>query len=151
MPSKTVLFSGPVVRADQILVWSYSYMFLPPISTAIRTSAFYFLWELSVTFYIFHSLPSWSCGFNRQPVKLVGRFWVFSLSHTAPGFQLWFYFHLCMWVIHGGLLLWLPWRTWVCPSEGQGWRWCSCFGHRGSGSTRCSGELSARAAGNIVP
>ena len=29
-------------------------------------------------------------------------FWVFFLSHTAPGFQLWFYFHLCMWVIHLG-------------------------------------------------
>ena len=24
-------------------------------------------------------------------VQLVGRFWVFFLSHTAPGFQLWFY------------------------------------------------------------
>ena len=24
---------------------------------------------------------------------MVGRFWVFFLSHTAPGFQLWFYFH----------------------------------------------------------
>jgi len=26
-------------------------------------------------------------------LDLVGRFWVFFLSHTAPGFQLWFYFH----------------------------------------------------------
>ena len=49
-----------------------------------------------------------------------------------------------------GLLLRLPWRTWVCPCEGQVWRWCSCLGHRGSGSTRYSGELAARAAGNIV-
>ena len=30
-----------------------------------------------------------------------------------------------------GLLLRLPWRTWVCPCEGQGWRWCSCLGRRG--------------------
>ena len=30
-----------------------------------------------------------------------GRVWVFSLSHTAPGFQLWFYFLLCMWVVTG--------------------------------------------------
>ena len=45
-----------------------------------------------------------SCGFNLQLVQLVGRFWVFFLSHTAPGFQLWLYFHLCMWVIHWGLL-----------------------------------------------
>ena len=32
----------------------------------------------------------------------MGRFWVFFLSHTAPGFQLWFYFHLYMWVVHWG-------------------------------------------------
>ena len=48
-------------------------------------------------------------------LQLVGRFWVFFLSHTVPGFQLWFYFHLCMWAVHWGLLLRLPWRTWVCP------------------------------------
>ena len=66
----------------------------------------------------------------------MGRFWIFFLSHTAPGFQLWFYFHLCMWVVHWGLLLRLPWRTWVCPCEGQVWRWYSCLGSRGSGSTR---------------
>ena len=79
-------------------------------------------------------------------MQLVGRFWVFFLSHTAPGFQFWFYFHLCMWVVHWGLLLRLPWRAWVCPSEGQVWRWCGCLGCRGSGSTRYSGELAARAA-----
>ena len=87
------------------------------------------------------SLPSWSCGFNLQPVQLVGRVWVFFLSHTAPGFQLWFYFHLCMWVIHWGLFLSLPWRAWACPCEGQVWRCCSCLSHRGFGSTRYSGEL----------
>ena len=31
----------------------------------------------------------------------------------------------------------------------QAWR-CSCLGHRGSGSTRCSGELAVRVAGNAV-
>ena len=36
------------------------------------------------------------------------------------------------------------------PREGQVWRWCSCLGHRGSGSTRYSGEVAARAAGNKV-
>ena len=81
---------------------------------------------------------------------MVGRFGVFFLSHTAPGFQLWFYFHLCMWVVCWGLLLRLPWRTWVCPCEGQVRRWCSCLGRRGSGSTRYSGELVPRAAGNKV-
>ena len=30
------------------------------------------------------------------------------------------------------------------------WRQCSCLGRRGSGSTRYSGELAARAAGNTV-
>ena len=44
----------------------------------------------------------------------------------------------------------LPWRTWVCPCEGQVWRWCTCFCLRISGSTTYSGELAARAAGNIV-
>ena len=38
-----------------------------------------------------------------QLVQLVGGFWVFFLSHTAPGFQLWFYFHLYIWVVHWGL------------------------------------------------
>ena len=35
----------------------------------------------------------------------------------------------------------------VCPCEGQVWRRCSCLGRRGSGSTRYSGGLAARAAG----
>ena len=80
----------------------------------------------------------------------MGRFRVFFLSHTAPGFQLWIYFYLCMWVIHWGLLLRLPLRTWVCPYEGQVWRWYSCLGPRGSGNTSYSGMLAARAAGDIV-
>ena len=105
-----------------------------------------------MAFYIFHrhkvclvdsvdlicSLYSWWEGF------------VYFLSHTAPGFQLWFYFHLCMWVMHWGLLLRLPWKTWVCPCEGQMWKWYSCLGCRGSGNTRYSGKLAARAAGDIV-
>ena len=76
---------------------------------------------------------------NLRLVQLVGRFRVFFLSHAAPGFSLRFYFHLCTWVVHWVLLLRLPWRTWLCPCEGQVWRWCSCLGHRGSGSTRYSG------------
>ena len=83
-------------------------------------------------------------------IQLAGRFWVFLLSHTAPGFQLCFFFHLCMWLVHRGFLLRLPWRTWVCPREGQVWRWCSCLGCMDSGSTRYSGELRAREAGYIL-
>ena len=52
MPSRTVLVSGPAVGAAQILVWSYSCVFLPPMSTAIRTSAFYFVGALSSLLYI---------------------------------------------------------------------------------------------------
>ena len=108
----------------------------------------FLLQELSVSFYIVHrhSLPSLSCGFNLQLVELVRRFWVSFLSYTAPGLQLWFYFHLCLWVVRWDLQLRLPWRTWACPCEGQVWRWCSCLGRRGSGRTRYSGELAARAA-----
>ena len=108
----------------------------PQLSELVR----FLLWERLMAFYLFHrhSLLSWSCGFNLQLVRPVGRFWVFLLGHTAPGFQLWFYFHLCMWVVHWGLLLRLPWRPWVWPCEGQVWRWCSCLGRRGSGSTRYS-------------
>ena len=59
-PSNTVLIAGPSVGASLNLIWSYSCVFLPPMSTAIKTSAFFFWWELSMTFYIFHrhSLPS---------------------------------------------------------------------------------------------
>ena len=55
MASNTVLISGPVAGAVQIIMWSYS-VFLPLKSTAIRTFAFFFffLWELSMTLYIFH-------------------------------------------------------------------------------------------------
>ena len=80
----------------------------------------------------------------------MGRFWIFFLSHTMLRFQLWFYFHLYMWVVHWALLLRLPWKTWVCPSENQVWQWYSYLGRRGSGSTRYSGGLAARVAGNIV-
>ena len=73
-----------------------------------------------------------------------------SLAILPLGFM-WFYFHFCMWVVHWGLLLRLSWRAWVCPSEGQVWRWWSCLGHKGFSSIRYSGKLAAREAGNIVP
>jgi len=105
MPSNTMLISGPAVGAAQILIWSYSWVFLPPMSTPIRASAFSFVGALNGLLYIpqTQSLLSWSCGFNLQLVQLVGRFWIIFLSHTAPGFQLWFYFHLYMCVVHWGL------------------------------------------------
>ena len=120
----------------------------PQLSELVR----FLLWELSMTFLVFRrqqSLPSWLCGFNLQSVQLVGRFWVFFLE-TLLRFQLCFYFHLYMWVLHWGLTLRLPWRTWVCPCDGQVWRWCSCLGRRGSDSTRRVRELVARVAENNV-
>ena len=52
MTSKTVLISGPAVGTSQILIWSYSCVFLPPMSTAIRTSVFSFVGALKVLLYI---------------------------------------------------------------------------------------------------
>ena len=122
MPSNTVLISGPAVGAAQILIWSRSSVFLPSMSADIRTSAFSFVGALNDLFYIpeTQSLDSWLCGSNLQLAPLVGRFWVFFLSHTAPGFQLWCYFHLCMWVVHWGLLLRLPWRSGSAPVRARG-------------------------------
>ena len=53
MTSNTVRISGPAVGAGQILIWSCSCVFLPPMSTAIRTSVFSFVGALN-SFYIFH-------------------------------------------------------------------------------------------------
>ena len=104
MPSNTVLISGHAVGQ---LTFSYgltsmcSCLWCPQLSELVH----FILQELLMTFYIFHqrSLSSWSCGFNLQLLQLVGRFWVLFLSHAAPGFQLWFYFYLYMWVIGWGL------------------------------------------------
>ena len=75
--------------------------------------------------YLIRSLYSWWEGFGS------------SFLATLPlDFYLWFYLHLCMWAIHRCLLLRLPCRTWVCPSEGWVWRWHSCLSCRGPGSIR---------------
>ena len=52
MPCNTVLISRPDMRAAQILIWSYSSVFLPPMFTAIRTSAFSFVGTLNDLLYI---------------------------------------------------------------------------------------------------
>ena len=51
-PSYTVLVSGPAAGAAQILIWTYSCVFLPPMSKAVRTSAFSFVGALSDLLYI---------------------------------------------------------------------------------------------------
>ena len=52
MPSNTELVSGPAVGTTQILVWSYSHVFLPPMSIAIRSSAFSSVGMLNGLLYI---------------------------------------------------------------------------------------------------
>ena len=69
----------------------------------------------------------------KKRLQLVGRLWVFFLSHTAPGFQLWFYFHLCTWVIHWGLLL--TWGEGACTGVSWGQQWGSCT-PRGQGNVQ---------------
>ena len=48
----TLLISGPAVRAAQILICCYSSVFLPPMSTAIRSGAFSFVGALNNLLYI---------------------------------------------------------------------------------------------------
>ena len=115
----------------------------------------FLLCELSVSFYIFHrhrdclvdhvglicSLYSWWEDFGSSSLATLPLgFNCGFISTSACGSS----------IVHWGLLLRLPWRTWVCPCEGQVQRWSSCLGRRGSGSTRYSEELAARAAGNIM-
>ena len=110
----TLLISEPAVGAAQILIWSYSYVFLPPMSTAIRTSVFFGGWELSMTFYIFHRHRVClvkSCGFNLKLVQLVGKFGSSSLATLPLGFSCGFiatsacgsYTGVCPWCCPGGL------------------------------------------------
>ena len=52
MPSNTVLISGPVVGAAEVLIWSYFCVFLPPMPTTSRNSVFSFVGALNVILYI---------------------------------------------------------------------------------------------------
>ena len=47
-----LLISGPAVGAAEILIWSYSCVFLPPMSTAISTSMFSFVRALNDLLYV---------------------------------------------------------------------------------------------------
>ena len=76
MPSSTVLISGLAVEEAQILIWSYSCVFLPPIPQ-LSGLVFFLLWEFSMIFYIFH----------RHRVYLVDRVdWICSLYSWWEGF-----------------------------------------------------------------
>ena len=135
MPSSPVLISGPAAGAAQSLIWSYSCVFLPPVSTAIRTSSV-LLWELSVTFYLFHrdrvflvdrvdlvcSLYSWWWGFRSS-----------SLATLPLGFN-------CGFI-----------STYPCGSS-NGVCSCGCPGGRGFVPVRakCGGGAAAWAAGVLA-
>ena len=117
MSSNSVLISGPAVGAAQILICSYTSVFLPPMSTAVRASALSSVGALSDLLYVpqTQSLPSWSCGFNLQPVQLVGSFGSSSLATLPLGFICGFISTSACWgwnpacrVVHWGLPLWGP-------------------------------------------
>jgi len=106
-----------------------------------------------MSFYIFHrhrvclvdlvdlicSLYSWWEGFGSSSLAILPlSFTCGFISTCACGSS------------SGGLFPRLPWRICVCLSEAQVWKWCSFSGCRSSGSTRYSGELVARLAGNTV-
>ena len=46
------LVSGPAVVTAQNIIWSYSCVFLPPVSTAVRTSLLSFVRTLNALLYI---------------------------------------------------------------------------------------------------
>ena len=153
MPSNTVLTAGHAVRAAQILIWSYSCMFLPQMSTVIRASVFSFVGALNDLLYIpsTQRLLSWLCGFNLQFMKIMGRFWVFFLSLTVPGFQLWFYFHLYMWFVHWDIASEAALEGLSLPLWGPGVE--VDVSPRATGVLAAAGTqggLVARTAGNIV-
>ena len=102
-----------------------------------------------MAFYVFHrhrvclvdhvdlicSLYSWWEGF------------VYFLSHTAPGFQLWFYFHLYIWVVHWGLAPEAVLEGLGLPLRGPGVEVVQLLACGDPGGTRCTGTRTASVAG----
>ena len=77
-------------------------------------------------------------------MQLVGRLSVFFLSHTAPGFQLWFYFHLYTWVVHWGLAPEAALEGLGLPLWGPGVEVVQLLGSQGLGGTRYSGGVGGQ-------
>ena len=113
MPCNNVLVSGPAAGAAQTLIWSSSCVFLLPMSTDIRTSAFSFVGALNVLLYIpqTQSLPSWTCGFHLQLYSSWERFGSSSSTTLPLGFTCGFISTsacgsstgVCSWGCPGGL------------------------------------------------
>ena len=111
------------------------------------------LWELSTPFYTYHrhrvclddrvdltcSLSSWWEGFGSSSLATLPLgFNCGFISTSAHGSST----GVCSWGCPGGLGF--------APVRARCGGRCSCLGRRGSGSTRYSGVLAARAAGNTV-
>ena len=119
----------------QSLIWPYSCMFLPPVSTAARARAFSFVGTLIVTesTELIVWISSAACIAGR---KVLDSFF----SHSIPVAQLWFYPYHCMWVIHKNLLLRVHWRIWFCASVDWVCKWCSSLDYRDPGDARYAGK-----------
>ena len=152
MPSNTVPVSGPAVGAVQILIWSYSCVFLPPMSTAIRASVFSFVGVLS-SFYIFHrhrvclgdhvdlicSLYSWWEGFGSSslatlPLGFSCGFIATSACGSSTG--------ICSWGCPRGLG--------SAPLRARFYGGVAAWVAGVLAAPGTQGMLAARAAGNIV-
>ena len=140
----------PVVGAAQILICFHSCVFLPPV-TSIRTSMFSFVGVLSVFLYIprrvclvdrmdlICSMYSWWEGFGSSSLATLPLgFNCCFISTSACGLTT----GVCSWGWAGGLGF-VPMRA-RCGGGAVAW------GAGGSGSTRYSGELAARATRNTV-
>jgi len=77
----TLCWSLDLLWEQLILICSYSSVFSSPVSTAIRPSVFSFVGALNNLLYI---TQTQICLVDHE---LVGRFWVFFLSHTPLGFN----------------------------------------------------------------
>ena len=112
MLSNIALVSGPSMGAAQIIIWSYSCMPLPPMSTVIRTSTFCFVGALNVLLYIpkTKSLSGLSCRFNVQFVQLWEAFWSSSLATLPLGFNRGF-------ISTFACTLFTEVRSWGCPGR----------------------------------
>ena len=66
-----------------------------------------------MTSHIFHRYRVWLVEHVDLICSLYSWWEDFESSSFAilPWVSMWFYFHFCMWVMHWGLLLRLPWRT----------------------------------------
>ena len=150
MPSNSMLISGLAVGAAQILIWSYSCVFLPPISTAIRIIEFSFVGDISILLCIpwTQSLPSWSSGFKILSwYSWWEGFGSSSLATVSLGFN-------CGFISTSACGSFTGVHSWGCPgglgSAPVRARWYSCLDPRGSVSSRYSREFTVRTAGNIV-